>query len=127
MMLRALFTSVMLGTALAMLLGCPRVTVSEEVEPPPRPSGVPRSTFWVGGLDGGVFVIVEKRDADPGHIYRGTIYSESGTVRYAGRLAMVPQSGQGFDYRAAQSFTGWDGDTMSLIDGRHLKAIDQEP
>jgi hypothetical protein len=113
----AVFLSIML-----MGSGCGS---GEPTGAPPHPPGVPKAAMWIGGADGGAFVLVEKTQADPLEIYRGKIYYEkTGELWYQGKLRLEP-SGKAVPVLAApQTFVGWDGEALHLTDGRSLRAID---
>lgn len=91
---------------------------------PKHPSSIPQEAFWVGGIDGGVFIISQKRKNDGLGIYYAEIYFETGTLAYKGRLALMPKKEELIDYKNKTIYSGWDGDSLHLIDGRFLKAID---
>jgi hypothetical protein len=94
------------------------------LEPPPRPDGVPKEALWVGGADGGVFLVLEKT-AEPQTFSAEIYFDQSGELWYKGRLKLEPGSSVDFDYKNAATFSAWDGDTLYLSDGRQLKAIDK--
>jgi hypothetical protein len=101
------------------LLGC-----QKEVHPPQRPPAVPEKAFWLGGPDGGVFVLLQKRATDPPPIYRARIYEDSsGALLYEGQLTMVPSDKPDVDTRNAVLFSFWDGQRLHLEDGRELKVV----
>lgn len=111
--------------AAALAVGC---TAGETtpLEAPPRPESVPEGAIWVGGLDGGVFIDVEKLAQDPPAIYRGTVYDEySGEVWFSGLLELDPPGGA-VDLSMPGLFTGWDGEALYLEDGRALIAIQEQ-
>ncbi|MCF6324921.1 MAG: hypothetical protein L3J89_11480 [Gammaproteobacteria bacterium] len=86
----------------------------------PRPDTIPEKALWVGGLDGGVYVLVQKNSKDSPAIYDAAIYYDSGDVSYQGRLVINTPDHPQFNYDDVNSYAGWDGDTLYLQDGRQL-------
>jgi hypothetical protein len=90
---------------------------------PARPAGVPKTAFWVGGEDGGVFVRVREV---PGKTdtYRMTVYNDStGKILYQGLAQLRPVAGEKLQIRDPKAFSGWDGEKMLLTDGRVLAPV----
>jgi hypothetical protein len=96
-------------------------TQHEEVYIPTKPDSVPKSALWVGGLDGGVFVLVEKNKSDPPDEYWGEVYYVSGDIAYKGKMRLTPEGGGVIDYMNSEIFQGWDGDTLYVSGNRQLK------
>ena len=92
-----------------------------------RPPQVPREAFWLGGPDGGVFVVVQKRPQDPRPLYQGRIFYPHGEPWYEGPLALEPSDRPDVDLRDSKVFVGWDGERLLLSDGRSLRAIGRHP
>lgn len=88
---------------------------------PSRPSSVPESALWVGGLDGGVFVLVNKIKTDPPDDYWGEVYYVSGDIAYKGKMQLTPKGGGVIDFTNPETFQGWDGDTLYVSGNRQLK------
>ncbi len=87
---------------------------------PARPDGVPEEAIWVGGADGGVFLLVVG-DGDPA--YRGCIFFDrSPHLSYNGLLVKnTPGPIEGaLDDPAA--FDAWDGVRLHLAEGGWLRA-----
>ena len=91
------------------------------VNPPKRPAGVPAEAFWVGGPDGGVFVVIKRATRPPG-TFAGKIYHDDGTLWYAGPLVPAPR-GVSIDPSQHHQFDAWDGDNLLLSDGRWLESV----
>lgn len=93
-------------------------------KPAERPASVPTNALWVGGLDGGVYVLVTKKAEDKPPIYDATIYYSMGEIDYQGKLAINTPDNTTFDYKQVDSYKAWDGDTLYLSDGRFLKIVE---
>lgn len=100
-------------------IGCER----EAVTPPEpnRPPNIPKAAAWVGGLDGGVFVLIRKAEKSEKDRYIGEIYYLSGAVAYKGSLKIFPGGTTHFDPTKKELYEGWDGDTLYLKNGQSLK------
>ncbi|WP_444944605.1 hypothetical protein ACJJIK_07230 [Microbulbifer sp. ZKSA006] len=81
-----------------------------------RPKDVPVHAIWVGGIDGGVYAIVKKSEG----LYDVVVYYENGEVAYSGKMRLISDTPQAIDFDDAQSYLGWDGDTMYLINEQRL-------
>jgi hypothetical protein len=113
----------LIGTAV-LLLNC-----RSSSGPPPRPPPVPASAIWVGGADGGVFLVFDKKANDPKQIYDAAIYTEhSGDIWFKGklRLSASPEIDPRV-YRDPKFFSGWDGERLHLSDGRQLTVTKVAP
>ena len=102
-----------------LIIGCEKEP-SAPAEPP-RPQNVPSASVWVGGLDGGVFVLVRKTEKAGKDMYSGEIYYVSGDLAYKGLMKRFPSGAADFDPTKKESFEGWDGDTLYLRNDQHLK------
>jgi hypothetical protein len=92
-----------------------------EPDIPIRPASVPEKAFWIGGLDGGVFVAVEKNEELRPSEYLGEIYYVSGDIAYKGKMEVIPKDGTVIDYMNPESYQGWDGDTLYILGNKQLK------
>ncbi|WDE14389.1 hypothetical protein H3N35_03815 [Thalassomonas haliotis] len=92
--------------------------VSSEL--PPKPDNIPEKALWVGGPDGGVYILVKKDKSDKKTLYDAKIYYSEGSVNYIGKLVINTPNNPWFDYQDISSYSGWDGDTLYLQDGRLL-------
>lgn len=111
---------VLLGSLL-FLMSCDQGQMAEEE--PARPASVPINALWVGGVDGGVYVVVRKLEGDGPNIYDAEIYHSVGEIDYKGKLSINSEENTEFDYTQKDSYSGWDGDTLYLRDGRQLKIV----
>lgn len=92
---------------------------------PGRPQSVPGAAMWIGGADGGAWVLLKKNPGDPEYVYRVEVYGDqAGDKWYIGRLEVSPQSGPGVPLDKPEAFGVWDGDSLLLQDGREMRAID---
>lgn len=88
---------------------------------PNKPVNVPSKAIWVGGVDGGVFVLVKESEQSSEGIYLGEIYYVSGDLSYKGFMKIFPDSSLPMDLDSKDSYQGWDGDTLYLSGGKYLK------
>lgn len=101
--------------------GCQR---EEPVQTEPvRPSNIPATSIWVGGIDGGVFVTVKKLEKARTGDYFAEIFYVSGDLAYRGPMKITPPSST-FDYRKKESYEGWDGDNLYLSNNKYLRVIE---
>jgi hypothetical protein len=102
--------------------GCKIRTERSKPEAPARPAGVPRQAIWSGGVDGGVFLIVLPVGPSEPNVYTSQIYNDySGEILYQGRLLLEAPNGAPVAVTDPASYSGWDGDTLFLSDGRQLR------
>ncbi|WP_324171794.1 hypothetical protein [Sulfurimonas sp.] len=87
-----------------------------------RHENIPKSAMWIGGLDGGVYIDIKKLPIDEKTIYRATVFYESGSIDYNGTLK-INLLGKNFNYSDVNAYSGWDGDTLYLRDGRFLQVV----
>ncbi len=89
-------------------------------------SNGPNGSWWVGGVDGGVYVFIEDDKNTSDNIYLGTIYYENDkTVWYKGKFKYNIK--MPLDYNNKKLYSGWDGERLFLKDNTYLKAIDKIP
>lgn len=91
-----------------------------------RPAAVVADAVWVGGADGGVYVSISRNTNLSAGEYQGTVYTQSGDLWYRGRFVLEPAGAPTIDPKGTVEFSGWDGDTLYLTDGRRLVARDPE-
>ncbi|MEF1170539.1 hypothetical protein [Vibrio campbellii] len=97
---------------LFLLAGCEPIDTTEEKE---RPTLVPISAHWVGGLDGGVYLEVYAE----GDNYSGTVYyPNSGETWYQGGFKYSGKDA--IEVNNSELFSSWDGDTIYLTTGEKL-------
>lgn len=89
-----------------------------------RPSIVPETALWIGGLDGGNYIEIQKLKDDPINVYQAKIYYdyEICELRYSGKLALNNIENS-FDYTNPDTFSSFDGVKLNLQDGRHLSIV----
>jgi hypothetical protein len=101
--------------------GCQR---DEPVQNEPvRLSSIPAASIWVGGIDGGVFVMIKKLEESKIGDYFAEIFYVSGDLAYKGPMKINPL-GSTFDFKKKESYEGWDGDNLYLNDNRYLQVIE---
>jgi len=60
---------------------------------PARPDSVPKEAMWIGGIDGGAWILLNKKKSDPEYVYRAEIYGDQAGDRwYIGRLEVEPHT-----------------------------------
>lgn len=83
----------------------------------------PEGSWWTGGADGGVFVMIKDDDNDTDNIYLGTIYYEHDkSIWYQGKFKYSKKTT--FNYKNKKLYDGWDGEKLFLTDSSYLIAID---
>jgi hypothetical protein len=101
---------------LASACGCSR---GENV--PPRPKGVPKSAEWVGGPDGGVFIVCESAETDIS-AKACTVFSEgTGDVLMSGHF-VIRNKGSQVAVRDLK-YSAYDGSQILLQNGSSLVPI----
>jgi len=110
--------AILYSILLVMLHGCDNLG-SGNYEPD-RPDNIPGNTLWIGGTDGGVFIRVNKMKEDKPYVYDAEIYFGTGDIDFKGKLTINTRDKPVFDYDKQDSYSGWDGDTLYLRDGRRL-------
>jgi len=111
-----------LAFSIILINGCDLFSESNSEQK--RPKGIPSTAFRVGGTDGGVYVVLDKKENSQPSIYYAEIYSEHfGDILYKGQLMMQPSDQPLFDYKNQELLSAWDGEKLYLKDGRILKAI----
>ena len=90
-----------------------------------RPATVPSNAIWVGGIDGGVYVLIAKQANRDKQIYNGNIYFENGEQWYSGKMKLIPEYSTFTDIRNKDNYSGWDGEVLYLTKGRSLKALEK--
>ncbi|KAA5607281.1 hypothetical protein F1188_00480 [Roseospira marina] len=117
--------SLVLGVGLvaALVVGLLTVKViwtNEDSRVDDRPAHVPTDALWVGGADGGVYMLLQRVDSDPVGWMRGCIFFETTpSLEYQGAFEA---SGGGAVSLVDDPPTAWDGDTIHLESGRTLSA-----
>ncbi|PHR59057.1 MAG: hypothetical protein COA44_02595 [Arcobacter sp.] len=89
-----------------------------------RPSIVPKTALWIGGLDGGNYIEIEKLIDDPINVYQAKIYYdyEICELRYSGKLELNSLE-KIFNYKNPDIFSSFDGVKLNLQDGRYLSIV----
>jgi hypothetical protein len=86
----------------------------------------PNGSWWVGGVDGGVYVFIEDDKNISDNIYQGAIYYENDkTVWYKGKFKYNKNAS--LNYKNKKLYSGWDGERLFLKDNTYLKAMGKIP
>jgi hypothetical protein len=77
---------------------------------PPRPTRVPTTAIWTGGVDGGEFLVFGKKASDPKLVYDAVIYHDfTGEVLFKGKLKLsAPGEIDPRFFQDPKFFDGWD-------------------
>lgn len=98
---------------------------SSQSSTPARPDSVPKDAMWVGGIDGGAWVLLKNKQSNPEYIYYAEIYGDQAGDRwYIGKLEVEPHSSATVPLDNPDAFGVWDGDNLLLKDGRVMRATD---
>jgi hypothetical protein len=102
----SLFRWLLFFMGLLAILGC-----GESVGQPVRPANVPAAAFWLGGPDGGAFVLLNKPKSGKTLIKTctGTIYTDTGYIWFSGTFDLAPAGSAPLDIADTDQFDGWDG------------------
>jgi hypothetical protein len=90
---------------------------------PPRPAAVPKQALWIGGADGGAFVLLRKDPSDPAHVFHARVFHAHGEPWFTGALALPADDKGAVDIGRREAFAGWDGEKLILADGRTLRPL----
>ena len=120
---RAIHHTLWLALFLPTLFSCGETRT--DVPTMERPSSIPSNALWIGGIDGGVYILVRKMKEDPPFIYDAKIYFRNGDIDYQGKLSITPKKNPFFEFNDSRSYRGWDGDTLYLSQNRALIIVEQ--
>jgi hypothetical protein len=83
---------------------------------------VPAKAIWAGGVDGGDFILLSPAKA--AGTYSAKIYNDhSGDLDFTGDLRLTAPSEAPIDVNDPKIYSGWDGQTLHLRDGRSLTPV----
>jgi hypothetical protein len=83
---------------------------------------VPAKAIWAGGIDGGDFILLSSPTADGS--YPAKIYNDhSGDLEFSGKLRLKEPSKAPIDVTDPKTYSDWDGESLSLRDGRTLRPV----
>ena len=97
------------------LLGCESQTDATTKQV--KPENVPGNSIFVGGLDGGVYVLLTEASENR---YASEVYYISGDLAYKGMMTLYPASAPKLDTTDKSIYQGWDGDVLYLSGNRML-------
>jgi len=107
------------NNTIVLLLLLSTTLLSCESYQPPNSDG-PAGSWWVGGLDGGVYVFIEDDKNTGDDIYQGVIYYEyDKTVWYKGKFKY--NKTVVLDYKNKEFYGGWDGERLFFKDNSYLE------
>ena len=87
---------------------------------PDRPAGVPKSAFWLGGFDGGVFVACGAPKPAHPTSYPVRIFYAHGEIWYEGTLRL--DRPPAINEQDRSLFSGWDGESLTFAARRRERA-----
>jgi len=110
-----IFRCLLLFVGLLAILGC-----RESVGQPARPANVPAAAFWVGGADGGAFVLLNKPKNGKTLVKTctGTIYTDWGYVEFSGTFDLAPADSAPLDIADTDQFDVWAGTELIVKGGK---------
>lgn len=92
------------------------------VASPDKPEQVPEQAFWIGGHEGGAFILISNKKEN--NEYFGAVYFDTtGEVWYEGQFNYTGDAP--FDVANKSSYTAWNGDFLFLENGEKLIAVDE--
>ena len=115
------FSSIVLLFLVVVVLNPPQITIEDnELVAPKRPTSVPEDTFWIGGIDGGNYISIEK---DKDDLYFAKIYNDyTGSIEYEGKLKILGSQTLQGPVSDSLLYQGWDGENLHLSNG-HMMTI----
>lgn len=104
------------------LAGCDFVKVGSSPEAPARPNGVPNEAVWAGGVDGGNFLLMSPTRQDG--TYSLKVYHDyTGELEFDGTVRLDGVNRAPIAVTDGKTFNSWDGNRLSLMDGRTLRPM----
>lgn len=92
-----------------------------------RPENIPSRAFFLGGVDGGIYLSIRDPEPSGDGMYYGQLFRDNGSKIYEGRLVLKPEDAEPVDVQAQGSFSAWDGDTLHMKDRRILRLAGDFP
>lgn len=100
----------------------PHITFNDsKVVPPERPASVPDKAFWVGGVDGGNFILIKKQSGDNKLFFVKIFNDSTGDIEYKGLLKYSGQKDTQELLDNPALYQGWDGDNLHLVGGERME------
>ncbi|MCP4297428.1 MAG: hypothetical protein GY786_17645 [Proteobacteria bacterium] len=97
-----------------------------KITPPKKPASIPASAFWIGGIDGGNFIIV-KRNKNKKKSFFAEIYNDhSGDVEFEGILEYSGDEEISNKLNDRSIYLGWDGNKLHLVSGAFMRVFGQK-
>ncbi len=103
------------------IINPPEITFEEtEATAPRKPKSVPNSAFWAGGIDGGNFILVSKREGEH-NLFSAQIYNDNtGDIEYSGVLKYSGNQTIERSLNDPSLYQGWDGEKLHLANGEYM-------
>jgi hypothetical protein len=109
-----------------LLLAFVCISCSSQQSVPSKPDSVPDNALWIGGADGGAWILISKPEDQADHIYHAEIYGDqAGEPWYIGLLELSNRTNTNVPLNDPEVFGIWDGDALSLKDGRIMQSIEE--
>lgn len=104
-----------------LIINPPEITYEEiETSAPSKPKSVPEEAFWVGGIDGGNFILIRKK-ANGNSMFSVQIYNDyTGDLEYSGTLQYSGNVTGGKSFGDPTFYQGWDGEKLHLTNGETM-------
>jgi hypothetical protein len=90
----------------------------------PRPKNVPLDAIWVGGIDGGVYILLTSVKSTGSERYCAKVFNDfTGKVRFSGLVIRDPTMATPIKPTSPGVFAGWDSRGILLVDGTMLRSV----
>jgi hypothetical protein len=86
----------------------------------------PENTWWLGGVDGGVFIKIQDDKVPNDKVFEGKIYFQEGDkIWYQGRFEL--HGSLAFEPENHKQYLVWDGEKLHLKESSYLEPLDPIP
>ncbi len=105
----------------------PEITFEETTSDiPDRPKNLPDKAFWIGGVDGGNFICIEK-SKDQNKVFPVQIFNDyTGEIEYDGKLKYMGTKSILNEISTQSLYQGWDGESLHLRGGELMVIFDDK-
>ena len=90
----------------------------------PRPSSIPTTAVWSGGIDGGVYVDIKAYDPQTGTLTADIYHDYAGDLAYSGAFSY--QGDTPPPHISHEDIAGWDGDILLIVHGGYFATPSSE-